>query len=82
MGEEKLAIAAEDGLKALRAEIGVRNCVADRANGAVGRADLPPASSLVSRTSRLAIKRDLENAGPHYPRDEVRNILAYWYIEL
>lgn len=32
---------------------------------------------------RLArIRHDLLNAGPHYPRDEVRSALAYWNIAL
>lgn len=31
---------------------------------------------------RAAISRDLAGAGPHYPRDEVRAVLAYWRIEI
>jgi hypothetical protein len=27
-----------------------------------------------------AIRRDLENAGPHYPRDQVRAVLEFWGI--
>ena len=29
-----------------------------------------------------AIRKDLENGGPNYPRDEVRAALAYWKIKL
>ncbi len=28
------------------------------------------------------IRRDLENAGPHYPQQEVLATLTYWKIEL
>jgi hypothetical protein len=31
---------------------------------------------------RAEIKRELETAGPHYPRTDVKNVLAYWNIEL
>jgi len=31
---------------------------------------------------RAEIKRELEMAGPHYPRAEVREVLAYWRIEI
>lgn len=32
---------------------------------------------------RLArIRKDIESAGPHYPRDEVRSALAYWGVTL
>lgn len=32
---------------------------------------------------RLArIRQDLERAGPHYPRDRVREAMAYWKIEV
>jgi hypothetical protein len=30
----------------------------------------------------LAIRRDVEHAGPHYPREQVRAVLAHWHIEL
>ena len=30
----------------------------------------------------MRIRRDLEQAGSHYPRDEVRKALAYWRIEV
>jgi hypothetical protein len=34
-------------------------------------------------SARLArIRRDLRQAGPYYPRDEVRQALAYWQIEV
>lgn len=29
-----------------------------------------------------SIRNDLKNAGDHYPRDEVRKVLAYWKIEI
>jgi hypothetical protein len=36
-----------------------------------------------SAARRLAqIRSDLVNAGSHYPREEVRNALEYWNIEL
>jgi hypothetical protein len=36
-----------------------------------------------SAQKRLAtIRHDLEHAGPHYPRDKVREALAYWKIEI
>ena len=50
-----------------------------RPNGTV---ELTPEIERTIKERRLAIKRDIENAGPHYPRDEVRNVLAYWHIEL
>ena len=28
------------------------------------------------------VRQDLELAGPHYPKDEVRKALAYWRIEV
>jgi hypothetical protein len=28
------------------------------------------------------IRKDLNNAGPHYPRDEVRKALAFWHIKI
>lgn len=31
---------------------------------------------------KAAIRKDLTSAGPHYPRGEVRNVLAYWNITL
>lgn len=31
---------------------------------------------------KAAIRKDLESAGPHYPRNEVRNVLEYWNISL
>jgi hypothetical protein len=27
------------------------------------------------------IQEDLEGAGPHYPREEVRKALAYWKLD-
>lgn len=37
----------------------------------------------LSASRRLArVKWDLENSGPHYPREEVRAALAYWKIAL
>ena len=50
-----------------------------RPNGTV---DLTPEIERTIKKARLAIKRDIKNAGPHYPRDEVRKVLAYWRIEL
>jgi hypothetical protein len=36
-----------------------------------------------SATRRLmTIRKNLDHAGPHYPRDEVRAALAYWKIEI
>jgi hypothetical protein len=35
-----------------------------------------------ARRRLAAIRKDLENAGPNYPREEVRAALAYWKIEL
>jgi hypothetical protein len=31
---------------------------------------------------KAAIRRDLEGGGKYYPRDEVREALAYWKITL
>lgn len=31
---------------------------------------------------KTAIRKDLETAGPHYPRDDVRRVLDYWNISL
>jgi hypothetical protein len=28
-----------------------------------------------------AIRKDLEKAGPHYPREQVRSVLAYWGLD-
>ncbi|QOZ44778.1 hypothetical protein XH89_15815 [Bradyrhizobium sp. CCBAU 53340] len=54
-----------------------------------GRASLPKGVAKLddgirrSADRRLAaIRRDLKDAGPHYPRDEVRAALAFWNIEL
>lgn len=50
--------------------------------------DAPPAGTMAMTQSiaraierRLAaIRYDLENAGPHYPREQVRNVLEYWKL--
>lgn len=31
---------------------------------------------------KAAIRKDIASAGPHYPRDEVRNVLTFWNIAL
>jgi hypothetical protein len=33
-------------------------------------------------STNMARHYDLEHAGPHYPRDDVRKALAYWKIQL
>lgn len=54
-----------------------------------GRSTLPhgtaPYSTRIEAAAdrrKAAIQNDLANAGPHYPRDEVRNVLAYWNVSL
>ena len=48
----------------------------------LGVVALSPASRASAQKRRAAIRHDLEHAGPHYPRDDVRKALAYWKIEL
>lgn len=48
----------------------------------MGVVDLTPEIEKQIVKRRMAIKGDLENAGSHYPRDEVLKVLAYWHIEL
>jgi len=43
---------------------------------------LTPAIRTSAQKRLDTIRRDLENAGSYYPRDEVRAALAYWKIEL
>jgi hypothetical protein len=53
------------------------------------RRDLPPGivplNSAISRDAARRLNRirhDLENAGPFYPRDQVRTVAEYWKINL
>jgi hypothetical protein len=48
----------------------------------LGIAPLTTAIKASAERRKAAIRRDLENAGKHYPRDEVRAALAYWKIEV
>jgi hypothetical protein len=48
----------------------------------IGTVELTSDIERVINERRLAIKRDLDNAGPYYPHDEVRKVLAYWRVEL
>jgi hypothetical protein len=48
----------------------------------LGVAPLTTAIKASAERRKAAIRRDLENAGKHYPRDEVRAALAYWKIEV
>lgn len=50
---------------------------------------LPPGAALYSPQVRAAIERRklrlrdlLKNAGPHFPRDEVRRVLKFWKVRL
>ena len=52
-----------------------------------GQASLPlgtvPFSGRIKEAAdrrKAAIRKDLASAGPHYPREEVRKVLAYWNI--
>ncbi len=54
-----------------------------------GRSSLPlgtaPFSKRIKEAAdrrKAAIQKDLASAGPHYPREEVRKVLAYWNISL
>ncbi|MFC0387721.1 hypothetical protein [Muricoccus vinaceus] len=56
---------------------------------APGDGKLPPGVVLLNSDIRsdaarriARIRHDLEHAGPHYPRAQVRDVLAYWKIEL
>lgn len=51
----------------------------------------PPPPGTVAMTDAIAraaerrltaIRNDLERAGPHYPREQVRNVLAYWRLNV
>lgn len=48
----------------------------------MGVVELTPEIERQVRDRRAGIKRDLDSAGPHYPREEVEAVLAYWKIEL
>jgi hypothetical protein len=48
----------------------------------LGVAPLTPAIQASAERRKAAIRRDLEHAGKHYPRDEVTTALAYWKITL
>ena len=48
----------------------------------MGVVELTPEIERQVRDRRAGIKRDLEKAGPHYPREEVQAVLAYWKIDL
>ena len=48
----------------------------------LGVAPLTPAIQASAERRKAAIRRDLEHAGNHYPRDEVTAALAYWKITL
>jgi hypothetical protein len=43
---------------------------------------LTPAIEASAEKRKAAICRDLDQAGEHYPRAEVRAALAYWKITL
>jgi len=47
-----------------------------------GVVDLSPSIRLCAQRRKAAIRHDLDHAGEHYPREEVRSALAYWKIEL
>ena len=48
----------------------------------LGIAPLTPSIQASAEKRKAAIGRDLEYAGEHYPRDEVKAALAYWKITL
>ncbi|WP_340119460.1 hypothetical protein [Pelagibius sp. 7325] len=47
-----------------------------------GAVPLNPDIEKAAKRRLAAIKRDLEHAGPHYPRESVRAVLDYWKIKL
>lgn len=47
-----------------------------------GTVDMTKAIAKVADRRLAAIRHDLENAGPHYPRDQVRSVLEYWGTSL
>jgi hypothetical protein len=55
---------------------------AQRASLPKGVAKLDAGTRESARRRLAIIRRDLKDAGPHYPRDEVRAALAYWKIEI
>jgi hypothetical protein len=48
----------------------------------LGVVELSPTIQASAQKRKAAIRRDLEGAGSYYPRDKVRDALAYWKIEL
>ena len=55
---------------------------AERNSSPKGVMKLDPRIRLRAARRMTAIRKDLETAGQHYPRDEVRAALAYWNIHL
>lgn len=47
-----------------------------------GTVQMTPAIAAAADRRLTAIRKDVEYAGPHYPRDQVRRVLEYWGINL
>ena len=48
----------------------------------MGTTMLTPTIEDCARKRLAAIRHDLDHAGPHYPREQVKSVLAYWDIEI
>ena len=46
----------------------------------LGVMEISPIIRASAQKRKAQIRRDLEHAGEHYPRDEVRAVLRYWKI--
>lgn len=54
----------------------------DRPSIPLGTASFSPRIKVAADNRLARIRFDLANAGPHYPRDEVREVLGYWKIAI
>ena len=54
----------------------------DKASSALGVMPINDGIRKSAAACRARIRRDLDHAGSHYPREEVRAALAYWHIEI
>ena len=54
----------------------------DRPSIPLGTASFSPRIKVAADNRLARIRYDLANAVPHYPRDEVREVLGYWKIPI